>query len=724
MPRFVPTAAVLMSLFVLAGCGGDDDASGAPSTTDPSAQSQPETQGDPNGTPSTPVTDAGHSADDGHDHSAHQTAQPTAPPWPKRETIAGNWVMRSTQVVQGNAQNPQPQVGESPLLLVKITPNQDSELGTVERITGRGDFEQMSVDSSSVTGDDVSCDFAGPDGRIPLTFRGRFINGVIGGIMADINGNASFVRFVPTEERTFARLPAFNLLPAVEMEQFKKLATSPVPDQELRELVKKFPSSPLITMANTKSLMDICNAGAELSVFEQKLKDAITIREVWGERASVAERFNGMQLAVSAGYQPEWCLEQLDELAEVLEKDESLASLLARIEPMRDECNFVLALSLLEADEAEEREKGRGIAQELLKTRRHHPVLTSYLADAARMDDQKDEALKLYAELVALPMQERQLEERWRNDPIERVLPTERLGKLWAEINGGSEGLDEFIQKTYRDRLVSFPMKEREPREDAPGNRTVLIEMFTGVQCPYSVAPEVAFRGLAKTFPESTLVRLRYHVHMAGQRIGHDPLTNADTEGRYFNFYKTNLTPRIFLDGITVQGAEGLMVNAETSYKDLTTLVERLLEQKTDIAIELAASQQEDTLQISCTASGIGEDEAVEIPETARLRLVIAESGIALTALNGFREHDMVARKVIGGDLGIGLTDGKLTWEGTVNLEELRTELHNYVTQYEASVSHQFDSTPLDLTNLSVVAIVQESTSRKVLQCSVVHIGE
>ena len=726
MPRSAVSFNVLLSLLFLVGCGGGDDSDTDNPQPDETVQTSPGNEGNGDtgqSVPSTPAT-SGHSHD-GHDHSSHETPEKTGPPWPEREVPEGNWVLRTVQIRQvGTPDKPQPQIGEMPLLIVKLTPGTESEAGAVERVTGRADFEQLAVSESSIEGDDVSCTFAAPNGQTALTFQGRFVDGVIAGTMVDVNGMARFLRFVPTDERTFARLPMFVSLPMTEMEQFRKLTTSPVPEEEMKVLVKKFPSSPLHAIGTGQTLMQVCQANSELKTFEKMLQEAVDMRSIWGDRSAIIERLNGIQIAVRSGYQPEWCIEQLGELEERVKDDEALAGVAVELGRMRTECRFVLGTSLLESDDAEERSRGREIAEELLAGRPHHAVLTASLADAARLDGRKEEALNLYAELVALPMQEQQLQQLWRNDPIEHVLPSERLGKLWAEANeGSSEGLDGFIQKTYDEKLVSFELKQAEPREDVPGNRTVLIELFTGIQCPMSIAPEVAFRGLAKAFPDTTLVQLRYHVHMAGQRIGHDPLTNADTEGRYFNFYKTNLTPRIFLDGTVVQGADGLMPEAETSYKDLTTLVERLLEEKSDLQIELAASQQEDTLQISCTASGIGEGEDVtEVPDTARLRLAIAESGIAFTGLNGFREHDMVVRKVIGGDLGISPSDGKLTYEGTVSLEELRTELHNYLTQYEASVSHQFTETPLDLTNLSVVAIVQESVSRKVLQCRIVRL--
>src|SRR5262249_22800010 len=62
----------------------------------------------------------------------------------------------------------------------------------------------------------------------------------------------------------------------------------------------------------------------------------------------------------------------------------------------------------------------------------------------------------------------------------------------------------------------------------AKSDRVVLVELFTGAQCPPCVAADMAFDALGKTFKPSEVVLLQYHLHIPGP----DPLTNADTETR------------------------------------------------------------------------------------------------------------------------------------------------------------------------------------------------
>src|SRR5262249_30169554 len=58
--------------------------------------------------------------------------------------------------------------------------------------------------------------------------------------------------------------------------------------------------------------------------------------------------------------------------------------------------------------------------------------------------------------------------------------------------------------------------------------RVVLVELFTGAQCPPCVAADLAFDGLQKTYKPTEVVLLQYHLHIPRP----DPLTNADTEER------------------------------------------------------------------------------------------------------------------------------------------------------------------------------------------------
>src|SRR5206468_734917 len=75
-------------------------------------------------------------------------------------------------------------------------------------------------------------------------------------------------------------------------------------------------------------------------------------------------------------------------------------------------------------------------------------------------------------------------------------------------------------------------------------NRMVVLELFTGVQCPPCVSADIAFDALLKTYKSSDVILLQYHLHIPGP----DPLTNKDSEARS-KFYGVQGTPTMVLDG-------------------------------------------------------------------------------------------------------------------------------------------------------------------------------
>ena len=55
--------------------------------------------------------------------------------------------------------------------------------------------------------------------------------------------------------------------------------------------------------------------------------------------------------------------------------------------------------------------------------------------------------------------------------------------------------------------------------------RVVVVELFTGAECPPCVSADVAFDALLETYKPNEVVLLEYHLHIPGP----DPLTNADS---------------------------------------------------------------------------------------------------------------------------------------------------------------------------------------------------
>src|SRR5579884_904656 len=101
-------------------------------------------------------------------------------------------------------------------------------------------------------------------------------------------------------------------------------------------------------------------------------------------------------------------------------------------------------------------------------------------------------------------------------------------------------GINEALRKVATVRTSKYPGRK------GNGNRVVLVELFTGAQCPPCVAADIAFDGLANTFQPNQVVFLQYHLNVPGP----DPLTNPSAEER-LKYYEQEVqgTPTLLLDG-------------------------------------------------------------------------------------------------------------------------------------------------------------------------------
>src|SRR5262249_25120631 len=106
--------------------------------------------------------------------------------------------------------------------------------------------------------------------------------------------------------------------------------------------------------------------------------------------------------------------------------------------------------------------------------------------------------------------------------------------------------------------------------------RAVLVELFTGAQCPPCVAADLAFDALGKTYSPAEVVLLEYHERIPGP----DALTSKDTEAR-LEYYQRAVegTPTIIFDGRPLRASGGSADEAPSLYQGYREVLdEQLLE--------------------------------------------------------------------------------------------------------------------------------------------------
>jgi hypothetical protein len=267
-------------------------------------------------------------------------------------------------------------------------------------------------------------------------------------------------------------------------------------------------------------------------------------------------------------------------------------------------------------------------------------------------------------------------------------------------------------EKDFADYAKKMPFKpDAFAGRKGKSDRAVLVELFTGAECPPCVAADVAFDALGKTYAPADVILLQYHVHIPGP----DPLTNPDTMAR-LQYYgeKIEGTPTLLLNGKPAAGGGGPIAAARKSYGGFRALLEPLLEKNADGKIQLSATRQGADISIKAEVSDLA-----KTGESVRLRFVLVEDHVRYPGGNGQRYHHMVARSFPGGAKGQAMTKKSGDYTAKVNLDELRGKLNEYLDEF-ASTETEFPrpERPLSFKGLRVIAFIQDDAGNDVLQAA------
>ncbi len=267
--------------------------------------------------------------------------------------------------------------------------------------------------------------------------------------------------------------------------------------------------------------------------------------------------------------------------------------------------------------------------------------------------------------------------------------------------------LDEVLDKEYLKTAVPFKPKPY-PGRKGKNERVVVVELFTGAQCPPCVAADVAFDALLKRYKPDEVVLLQYHLHIPGP----DALTNKASEDRA-KFYNVEYTPFLLVDGKQLENVGGPKAFGKQMYEKVHKAVDKQLEEKADGRIKLTAKRDGDDVKLSADVSGLknaGED--------LRLRFVLVEDNARYVGRNGQRFHHHVVRALPGGAKGFALKEKSDKPTATVNLKELHKSLGDYL----AKMRFGPDQRPVGLKHLKAVALIQNDKTKEIVQAAQVDV--
>ena len=325
-----------------------------------------------------------------------------------------------------------------------------------------------------------------------------------------------------------------------------------------------------------------------------------------------------------------------------------------------------------------------------LMTRKHEPLAVEF---ATKAEKALDETCSMDLQVKVL-----QTLSRLVNDTGNRAVApnvSARLAKL-----------EEALDNEYVVKVPPFKGRNFAGRK-GQSDRAVVMELFTGAQCPPCVAADVAFDVLGKTYKPSELVLIQYHLHIPGP----DPMTNAATEARA-KYYGARSTPSTFFNGMSKAGGGGAMAAAEKKYGAYRSIIDPLLEEPAACKIKATARQVGDKVQIQTNVADL------EKPgKDAKLHVLLVEETIRFVGSNKLRFHHQVVRAMPGGAAGVAVMNPAMAVNHEVNLKDLRKQLTGYLDNYQETM-RPFPqvSRPLDFHGLRVIAFVQDDSTKEILQ--------
>jgi hypothetical protein len=245
-------------------------------------------------------------------------------------------------------------------------------------------------------------------------------------------------------------------------------------------------------------------------------------------------------------------------------------------------------------------------------------------------------------------------------------------------------------------------------RRKGMSDRAVLVEVFTGAECPPCAATDLAVMGLLRTYTLAEAIVLQYHCHIPAP----DPLTSPAADAR-LKYYDDQVAgaPTVFVAGKPALSGGGTAALAEAKYKDVRGSIEAALEKPAGVKLAVTVAKADTGFTAKATVGGLA------MPgEKVRLRFALAEERVRFRGGNGTLYHHMVVRAMPGGAGGFPLpkADGEQTV--AIDPDAMRAEIAKYLgTVPKTEGPFPRLDRPLALVDVKLVAFVQNDATREVL---------
>jgi hypothetical protein len=282
------------------------------------------------------------------------------------------------------------------------------------------------------------------------------------------------------------------------------------------------------------------------------------------------------------------------------------------------------------------------------------------------------------------------------------------------QVKGQIAKLDDQLDEEFEKRAI--PFKPERPGRQPRAKHVVLVELFTGAQCPPCVAADIAFDAVGKAYKTREVALLQYHLHIPGP----DPLTNADSEARQ-NYYDRAIegTPTLFLDGKPSDPLGGGPDGSKESYDTLRKALDEVLKKNGQASLTLNVQRTGDQVDLEAEVTDL-----TKSGDRVRLRFALVEEVVRYPGRNQQRLHHHVVRAFPGGVEGFALLETTVKKKVSFRISEVKKTLADYLDKSAKRQPFLDDERPLNLKNLKAVAFIQDDKSKEVYQAIQVDVAE
>lgn len=290
----------------------------------------------------------------------------------------------------------------------------------------------------------------------------------------------------------------------------------------------------------------------------------------------------------------------------------------------------------------------------------------------------------------------------------------ERLAQLHTKLYVHGPSLEEIVSTEIKN-IENFEVHKYQ--KSLGNNRVVLAELFTGSECRPCVAADAAYDKLLERYNFSSLAVLEYHLHIPAP----DPLTNSDTEARG-KFYGVNSTPTSIIEGVERSSSGGPTAAAKNRFDIYSATIEKYLSKPPSAKIELKSNLIKNKITVECKSSVME-----NYSKNLKLHIVIAEEKVHYKGYNNVSEHRFVVRKMFPSPEGISFNDkNQLKYSTTLDVNILEDSLKNYVDGIEKKAGRKVfkeKKFKINVKNLFVIAYIQDTETKEILQAEIKSIG-